>query len=166
MAKVCPRCKMTYMFAEKHFYKDKTRKDGLQPYCIECAKKNTAYYEEIGKPPKEKRTCEYSKCNNTFETRKPNKRFCCGSCNSKAYQERKGLEDVRFRQNFLKKLNRKKEPKPNTRKIWTFEDVEILMDKRKLGMQFKEIGKILGRSSESCLNKYFLTQKKRVNNAK
>ena len=161
MAKTCKRCGETHIKAEKYFYKDRTRKDGLQPCCIECAKKATAYYEEKGKPPKEKRTCEYSKCNNTFKTRKPNKKFCCNSCNSKAYQERKGLEDVRFRQNFLKKLNRKKEERPNSHKLWSFEDIEILMDKRKEGIKFKDIGKILGRSSESCLNKYFVTTKKR-----
>ena len=61
MAKTCKRCGTTHIKAEKYFYKDRTRKDGLQPYCIECAKKVTAYYEEKGKPPKDKRTCEYSK---------------------------------------------------------------------------------------------------------
>lgn len=163
MTKTCIYCGITHIKAEKHFYKDKARKDGLQPYCIECAKKNTAYYEERGKPPKTLKTCEYSKCNNTFETRVERKRFCCGSCNTKAYHERKGLEDVRFRQNFLKKLRRKKEAKPNTKKIWTFEEVEILMDNRKDGMMFKEIAKLLGRTSDACMNKYFLINKKRNN---
>lgn len=161
MAKTCKRCGITHIKAEKYFYKDRTRKDGLQPYCIECAKKETVYYEEKGKPPKTKKICEWKDCNNIFETRMEKKKFCCNNCNSKAYQFKKGLEVVRFRQNFLKKLNRKKEQRPNSRKLWSFEDIEILMDKRKEGIKFKDIGKILGRSSESCLNKYFITMKKR-----
>lgn len=108
MAKTCANCGQTHIKADKYFYKDKSRKDGLAVYCIACVKEFTAFYEERGKPPKTLKTCEYSKCNNTFETRMERKKFCCGSCNSKAYQERKGLEDVRFRQNFLKKLRRKK----------------------------------------------------------
>lgn len=161
MAKTCKKCGNTHIKVEKYFYKDKTRKDGFQPYCIKCAKEMTAYYEEKGKPPKDKRVCDWKDCNNTFETRDKKKRFCCNSCNRKDYQYRKGLENVRFRQNFLKKLNRKKEVKTNGRKKWTFGEIEILMDMRKENKSFKEIAKILLRSSDACMNKYFVIMKAR-----
>jgi len=161
MSKTCPNCKKIYMKEKKHFNVDKTRKDGLSFYCKYCNRNIVAYYEEKRKAPKIKKICAYSKCNNTFETRMERKRFCCNSCNSKDYQERKGLENTRFRQNFLKKLNRRKELKPNTRKPWSFDEIAILFDMRKEDKKFKEIGKILGRSSEACLNKYFLVKREK-----
>lgn len=161
MAKTCPNCKKTYMMAEKHFNIDRSRKDGLCFYCKTCTRELTAWYEEKGKAPKDKRTCEYSKCNNTFETRKKNKRFCCSSCNTKAYRERTGIEKVVFRQNFLRKLRRKKEPRPNGRNPWTLDEITELMEMRTKNISFKDIGELLGRSSEGCAAKYYLIQKKR-----
>ena len=161
MTKVCPRCKMTYMFAEKHFHKDKSRKDGLNPYCKKCSNEQYKFYGDLKKKPLLEKECDYSKCNNKFTTRMESKRFCCSSCNSKAYQERKGLEDVRFRQNFLKKLNRKKEVRTISYKHWSFEEIEILMDNRKEGLQFKEIAKMLGRTSIACMTKHSDILKKR-----
>jgi len=154
MAKFCPNCKNTFLRPEKHFNTDKSRKDGLCVYCKTCARQLTKWYEEKGKPPKDKRTCAYSKCNNTFETRIKRKKYCCGSCNSKAYQEKKGLEEVRFRSTFLKKLRRKKEVKPNGRTPWSSADINTLMEMTNSGKKRKDISKALGRSYEACLSKY------------
>lgn len=168
MAKFCPNCKNTFLKPEKHFNADKSRKDGLCVYCKTCTRQLTKWYEEKGKPPKDKRICAYSKCNNTFETRIKRKRYCCSNCNTKAYQERKGLEEVRFRSTFLKKLRRKKEVKPKGRTPWSFDDINTLMEMVNHGKKMKDISKILGRSYEACLNKYSklvkeVENKKRIN---
>lgn len=159
MAKTCVECGTTHIVEQKYFHKDKSRKDGLKPYCKVCANKHYSYYASLKTNPIETKFCEH--CNKEFKTNIKKKRFCCGSCNSKAYQQRIGIEKARFRQNFLKKLNRKKEPKANTNKIWTFKDIEILMDSRKENIKFKEIGKILGRSSEACVHKHRSVLRKR-----
>ena len=39
--KTCSKCKMDCL--KTNFHKDKTRKDGLQPYCKSC---RTQYYNE------------------------------------------------------------------------------------------------------------------------
>lgn len=160
MAKTCTNCKETHMKVEKYFYKDKSRKDGFQPYCMKCSREITAYYEEKGKPAKEKRTCQFSKCNNTFETRVEKKQYCCISCRTKAYQERTGVEKVRFRQNFLKKLKRSKEINPNKNKPWTFDEDTILLDMRVEKKKYREIGEVLKRSSDACSLRHLLLKKK------
>ena len=161
LSKKCINCGEIHLMAKKHFHKDRSRKDGLKPYCKKCANEQYRFYGDLKKKPLLEKECDYSKCNNKFTTRMESKRFCCSSCNCKAYQERKGLEDVRFRQNFLKKLSRKKEVRTISRKAWKFEEIEILMDNRKEGLQFKEIAKMLGRSSVACMTKHSDILKKR-----
>lgn len=152
MAKTCPECGITHIVEHKYFHKDKSRKDGLKPYCKVCANKHYSYYASLKTNPIETKFCEH--CNKEFKTNIKKKRFCCGSCNSKAYQQRIGIEKARFRQNFLKRLSRKKEVKPNRYKLWSFEDIEILMDSRREGIMFKDIGLKIGRSVESCIKKH------------
>lgn len=163
MTKLCPNCRNTFLKPEKHFNIDRSRKDGLYVYCKTCSRQLTQWYEERLKPPKDKRICAYSKCNNTFETRIKRKKYCCGSCNTKAYQERKGLEEVRFRITFLKKLRRKKEVKPNGRTPWSLDNVNTLMKMANCGKSMKDISKVLGRSYDACLSKYSkLVKNKRI----
>ena len=77
MAKVCPRCKMTYMFAEKHFHKDKSRKDGLNPICKKCKNEDSIFYKskKIMQKPLFTLTCDNEKCNTIFTTRRTDKKF-------------------------------------------------------------------------------------------
>lgn len=160
-SKYCKSCDKTYFNPKKNFNKDKSRKDGLTFYCKECTKKDTAYYENMNKKPIIKKACEYSKCNKTFETRMYHKKYCCASHASLAYQERIGVDAVRFKTNFNRKFRRSKEVCANAKKAWTISEIEILIKKRQKGETFKTIGVLLGRSSDSCLNKYHKVKKMR-----
>ena len=43
MKKVCPRCKVEYQIAVKHFHKNRLNKDGLTSVCKECKRKENIF---------------------------------------------------------------------------------------------------------------------------
>lgn len=113
------------------------------------------YYKDLNKPPKETRKCKNEECNNTFDTRNKDKKFCCTKCANKINNKLRAKDrDYRFKYEFNAKLKRRLEPKPNNNKKWTRKEDLILVEKKDLGLKFGEIGKILGRGSESCRCRY------------
>lgn len=161
MAKTCLNCGVTHMKPEKYFGVDKKRKDGLNIYCKECNREFYKFYSERFKKPKEERKCRYSKCNIVFSTSKLNKEYCCPTHRKYASMERVGLEKTKEHSNFMRRFRRKKEKAENSRKHWTFEDIEILMDSKKEGISYKEIALRLNRKVEAVQNKFYSILKQR-----
>ena len=155
MSKKCTNCNETYLKPEKHFNKDKSRKDGLSFYCRNCNREITQWYEDKKKKPLITVTCGYSKCNNTFQTRHYHKKYCCSSHASLHYQEDKiGKDVIRFRAAFRRKLKRRIEDKPNTNKTWTEKEKNILIKLKEKGIAYKEIAERLGRGRDACSKKF------------
>lgn len=152
--KHCKGCNASYLNTEKNFSKDSTRADGLSFYCRKCNRESSRYYEEIKKAPKEVKVCAFSKCDNTFETRIPNKKYCCSSCNTKAYQEKVGKDKINFIQSFNKKLKRSKTKAKNSALRWNVKDVKTLFQMREEGFKYKDMAAKLNRSLDSCMIKY------------
>lgn len=161
MAKTCLNCGVTHMKPEKYFGVDKKRKDGLNVYCKECNKEFYKFYWDKHRKPQNEVKCGYSKCNVVFLTSKPNKEYCCETHRKYASNERIGLEKVKEHSNFMRRLRRNKETASNSRKHWTFEDIEILMDSKRDGISYKEISILLNRKVEAVQNKYYLILKER-----
>lgn len=156
MTKVCPRCEKTYMFAEKHFHKNKTNKDGLSSVCKECKKKEHLYYKSL-KPKHDKKICAFYECNNVFYPTREFNIYCCSSCRDKANKWKKGKEEYYFRKNFNRRIKAKKELENsiNRNKKWNNNDIKLLFKMRFDAKTFTEIGKELGRTTVSCRKKYY-----------
>lgn len=153
MTKVCPRCKMTYMFAEKHFHKDKSRKDGLNPICKKCKNEDSIFYKskKIMKKPLFTLTCDNEKCNTIFTTRRTDKKFCSKKCcDNKSYINR-GYSD---KASFNARFERSKENPKNARLKWKNKDIAKLIEMRDTKIPYKEIAKVLKRGVYACTIKY------------
>lgn len=147
--KLCQMCKETKELSL--FSKNKSRKDGVQCYCKSCNAEVDKYYKEHKKKEKRKATCKNENCNNIFETRIDAKLFCCTSCSVSYYNNiNNSNREYRFKYEFTRKFNLKKEPKPNNWKRWTEKEDKQLIKLRDKGFIYKDIGLKLGRSSESC----------------
>ena len=156
MTKVCPRCKMTYMFAEKHFHKNRLNKDGLSSVCKKCKSEEHLYYKSLNEKPKEK-ICAFVECDNKFQPTREFNIYCCVSCRDKANKYKNGKQEYYDKKNFNRRFKVKKEIEKATNKDkgWTSADIELLFklifDKK----SFKEIAKELGRTSNACWKKYY-----------
>ena len=151
--KHCTSCNQDLPLSE--FNKNNKTKDKLQFYCRKCTNEMSLYYKNLKKPPKETRKCKNEECNNTFETRNKDKKFCCTKCANKVNNQLRAKDrDYRFKYEFNAKLKRKLQPKPNNNKRWTRKEDLILVEKKDEGLKFSEIGKILGRGSEACICRY------------
>lgn len=147
MAKVCPKCKAIHLKPEKYFHKNKSTKDGFTTYCKQCTNEMNSFSKEKKKPPKDKRVCDNQECNNTFETRNKEKRFCCPTCANKENNKKTSKDrDYRFKYEFGNKFKNEKLKSKNTFKRWTKKDDAKLLNLRFNGLDFWEIAKQMDRS--------------------
>lgn len=148
--KNCKHGKVFYN-PERHFTKNKTRKDGLSAYCKYCCREDWNYYYK----PTETFTvvCGYSKCDTVFKTKKPNKKFCCAKHKVLANYEQKDKQGLFQHQNALRKARAKKQNKANNKKLWTEAEILKAIDLRLQGNTWVFIGNFLKRSDESTANK-------------
>ena len=156
MAKVCPRCKSTYMFAEKHFYKDKSRKDGLNPICKKCKYEDIIFCKskKIIQKPLFSLTCDNEKCNTIFTTRRTDKKFCCKKCRDNQFYLTKFKEGYGDKRAFKARFERSKENPKNARLKWKNKDIAKLIELREAKIPYKEIAKVLKRGVDACIIKY------------
>lgn len=152
--KQCPRCKKTYMKAEKHFHKSKRNKDGLSSVCKQCKKDEHIYYHTF-KKIEESKTCLY--CKKDFVTTRSFQKYCNPKCGEKDRIENKyGKEMFYARKLFKKRFDNKKqrENAKNVRKTWTNKEVEMLKKLHFDGFSFREIGEKIGRTQVGCYKKW------------
>lgn len=156
MTKVCPRCKSTYMFAEKHFHKDKSRKDGLSPTCKKCKNEDSLFYKSKIKVQKEMfiLKCEHEKCNVVFTTFRTDKKFCCKKCRDNQFYLTKFKEGYGDKRAFKARFKRSKENPKNARLKWNKKDISKLIEMRDSKIPYKEIAKVLKRGVDACIIKY------------
>lgn len=140
--KLCPNCNEI-----KEFAINRKRKDGLQCYCKDCSNEMNKFYLDKKKPTL-KKVCQ---CGTNFETKSTIKTFCTKSCKIKYFNKLNNSNaNYRFKYDFKKKLEAKKEPKPNNFKKWTKYEELTLLEHRASKMKWKQIALELGRSSQSC----------------
>lgn len=156
MAKTCPRCNNTFIFQDKHFYKDKSRADGLTSICKECKSKEEKYYRDIRKSNKEKITkeCESKSCNNVFTTTREDKLFCCKKCSNLQNYHNRCEKGYRIKRNFELRFKRSKINAEQSHKKWSEKDISIMVEMKRNGAKFKEIAEKLNRSVFACTLKY------------
>lgn len=156
MTKKCPRCGNSYIMPEKHFHKDKNRKDGLLPICKICKNEDSIFYKSKKKIQKPLFTlkCENEKCDNVFTTSKPYKRFCSVKCRNNQFYLTRAENGYRDKRAFEGRFKRSKENPANSRLKWKEEDLIKLMSMKDNGYKFKEIANTLNRSVSSCSIKY------------
>lgn len=162
MTKKCPRCKATYIFAEKHFHKNKRNKDGLSSVCKSCKKDEHIYYKSL--QVSAERICKFEECNNVFTLNKRKDQvYCCKTCRDKAnkfkYGKQKYYDDKNFKRRF--KAEKETEKATNKDKNWSSSEIELLFKLRFDKKSFKEIAKEIGRTSSACWKKYYNESKKR-----
>lgn len=159
MNKTCPRCNKTYMFAEKHFNKDKFKKDGLSSVCKKCRSDEYFYYKSL-KPvvPKIEKVCLFKECDNTFiPTTRNDQLYCCISCRDKANKWKNGKQEYYDKKNFNRRFQKKKELEKATNKdkSWSDADIKLLIKMRFDRKTFKQISEKVGRTSTACWKKYY-----------
>lgn len=141
----CPYGK-TFMIPERHFNKNKNRKDGLSHYCKGCSKDSSSFHMEV---PKTKVVCKREGCTNTFMST-GHKKFCGKRCRAKYHSDREDKESENKRKKkYMKKLFKIQGTK-NAGKRWT--DAELLKGRemRIDGKTWIEVSVALGRSIPSC----------------
>lgn len=154
MSKECLKCKQTYLVPDKHFHKNKKMADGLNVYCKKCIQEMDKFNKEKKKQPKETRPCENEKCNNTFETRIKDKKYCCPKCAAYSNNQKKSKDrDYRFKYEFQNKFKNKKIRK-NVFKRWTKQEDTKLINLRFDNHTFWEIAELLNRSYFSVGQRY------------
>lgn len=159
MSKTCPRCKKTYIFAEKYFNKNKASKDGLASICKKCRSAEHLYYKSL-KPekPKVEKVCSFKECDNTFiPIMRDHQIYCCASCRDKANKWKNGKQEYYNKKNFNRRFQKKKELEKATNKSkkWSFSEIDALLKMRFNEKTFKQIGIKLGRTSTACWKKYY-----------
>ena len=156
MTKVCPRCKSTYMFAEKHFNKNKLNKDGLASICKNCRSEEHLYYKSL-KQKLEEKICSFDECDKKFKPTREFNIYCCETCRDKANKYKNGKQEYYDKKNFNRRFKVKKELEnaTNKDKNWSSSDIELLFKLRFDNKSFKEIAKELGRTSNACWKKYY-----------
>ena len=156
MTKVCPRCKSTFMFAEKHFNKNKLNKDGLSSICKNCRSEEHLYYKSL-KQKLEEKICAFDECDKKFQPTREFNIYCCYSCRDKANKYKNGKQEYYDKKNFNRRFKVKKELEKATNKDknWSSSEIEILFEMRFDKKSFREIAKELGRTSNACWKKYY-----------
>lgn len=156
MTKLCPRCNSTYMFAEKHFHKNRLNKDGLSSVCKKCKSEEHIFYKSLNEKPKEK-ICAFDECDKKFQPTREFNIYCCETCRDKANKYKNGKQEYYDKKNFNRRFKVKKELEKATNKDknWSDTEIEILFEMRFNKKSFKEIGIKLGRTSNSCWKKYY-----------
>lgn len=162
MTKVCPRCKMTYMFAEKNFNKNKLNKDGLASICKNCRSEEHLYYKSL-KQKLEEKICAFDECDKKFQPTSEFNIYCCKTCRDKANKWKNGKQEYYDKKNFNRRFKVKKELEnaTNKDKNWSSTEIEILFKMRFEKKAFKEISGELKRTSAACWKKYYNESKKR-----
>lgn len=157
MSKTCPRCKMTYMFAEKHFHKNRLNKDGLASICKNCRSEEHLYYKSLKPSNLKVLNCKFENCKKIFTQEHVLQEYCCVSCRDKANKWKKGKQEYYDKKNFNRRFKVKKELEnaTNKDKKWSDTEIEILFEMRFNKKLFKEIGIKVGRTSNSCWKKYY-----------
>ena len=157
MTKVCPRCKSTYMFAEKHFNKNKLNKDGLASICKNCRSEEHIFYKSLKPSNLKVLNCKFENCKKIFTQEHVLQEYCCVSCRDKANKYKNGKQEYYDKKNFNRRFKVKKELEKATNKDknWSDAEIEILFEMRFNKKSFREIGIKLGRTSNSCWKKYY-----------
>lgn len=156
MTKTCPRCKSTYMFAEKHFHKNRLNKDGLSSVCKKCKSEEHIFYKSL-KQKLEEKICAFDECDKKFQPTREFNIYCCETCRDKANKYKNGKQEYYDKKNFNRRFKVKKELEnaTNKDKNWSDTEIEILFEMRFNKKSFKEIGIKVGRTSNSCWKKYY-----------
>ena len=165
MSKVCPRCKVTYYIAEKHFHKNRLNKDGLSSICKECKKQEQVYYKSIKQVEKVTKLCAYEECNKKFKVLATSKlqKYCCSYCGDKARKFKNGKDSFKFKRNFNNRFRTKFEEKTalNNKKRWSDAELKQLIKLANENLSWQEVGIKLKRKSRSCMRKHSDILKKR-----
>lgn len=157
MSKVCPRCESTYMFAEKHFHKNRLKKDGLASVCKKCKSEEHIFYKSLKPSNLKVLNCKFENCKKIFTQKHALQEYCCVSCRDKANKWKNGKQEYYDKKNFNRRFKVKKELEnaTNKDKHWSIGDIELLFKLRFNKKSFKEIAKELGRTSNACWEKYY-----------
>ena len=158
MKKVCPRCKIEYQIADKHFHKNILNKDGLSSICKECKRKENIFSKSIKQVEKVTKICAFEDCNKKFKVLATNKlqKYCCEYCRDKANKFKNGKENFRFKVNFNNRFRTKIEEKTalKNNKRWSDTELKKLIKLANEYLSWSEIGKKLKRKSRACMRKY------------
>ena len=157
MTKTCPRCNKTYMFAEKHFNKDKFKKDGFSSVCKKCRSDEYFYYKSLMPSNLKVLNCNFEDSKYIFTQEHVLQEYCCVSCRDKANKYKKGKQEYYDKKNFNFRFKTRKELEnaTNKDKNWSDTEIELLFEMRFNKKSFKEIGIKLGRTSNACWKKYY-----------
>ena len=158
MIKVCPRCKIEYQIADKHFHKNRLNKDDLASVCKECKIKENIFIKSINPVEKVTKICAFEDCNKKFKVLATNKlrKYCCEYCGNRANKFKNGKENFRFKVNFNNRFRTKIEEKIalNNNKKWSDTELKKLIKLANEDLSWSEIAKKLKRKSRSCMRKY------------
>ena len=158
MKKVCPRCKIEYQIAKKHFHKNRLNKDGLSSICKECKREEHLYIKSTKPIEKVTKICAFEDCNKKFKVlaTKILRKYCCNYCSNRAIKFKNGKENFRFKVNFNNRFRTKTEEKTafNNNKRWSDLELKKLIKLANEDLSWSEIGKKLKRKSRSCMRKY------------
>lgn len=160
-AKTCPRCKQYYVDSEKHFFKDKTKKDGLASACKKCKRKDYEYYKSLEPIKLKDVVCAFDGCKKTFTQTYALQKFCCDYCRDRESKFKNGKQNYYDKKNFKRRFDTKKElekTKSNGKK-WTEKQINTLLKMRFEQKSFKEIALSIGKTSNSCSVKYYIFTK-------
>ena len=158
MKKVCPRCKIEYQIADKHFHKNRLNRDGLASVCKECKRKENIFIKSTKPVEEVTKICAFEDCNKKFKVSATNnlQKYCCTYCRDKANKFKNGKENFRFKVNFNNRFRTKIEEKIalNNNKKWSDIELKKLIKLANEDLSWSEIGKKLKRKSRSCMRKY------------
>ena len=158
MKKVCPRCKIEYQSADKHFHKNRLNRDGLASVCKECKRIENIFIKSSNPVEIVNRICAFEDCNKKFKVLATNKqrKYCCTYCRDRASKYKNGKDNFRFKVNFNNRFRTRIEEKTalNNNKKWSDAELKKLVKSVNEGLGWSEIGKKLKRKSRSCMRKY------------
>ena len=158
MKKVCPRCKVEYQIADKHFHKNRLNRDGLASVCKECKRKENIFIKSTTPVAEITKVCAFEDCNKKFKVLATNKlrKYCCEYCGNRANKFKNGKENFRFKVNFNNRFRTKIEEKTalNNNKKWSDTELKKLIKLANEDLSWSEIAKKLKRKSRSCMRKY------------